>query len=140
MSIYYGTAACVLLVDNSGRVLGVSRKDHLDQYGIPGGKREPHETYEEAAARELKEETGLRVKNLRKLYEGPCAGENDVYNTVTFVGEYEGKIRTSEPGQVKWLEWDALFDGPFGEYNRRLFEAFQRLNPQHLSMTEAAVA
>lgn len=140
MSTYYGTAACVLLVDNSGRVLSVSRKDNFEKYGIPGGKREPYETYEEAATRELKEETGLRVKNLRKLYEGACVGEGDTYNTVTFVGEYEGKIRTAEPGHVKWLEWDALFDGPFGDYNRHLFEAYQRLNPQRLSMTEAGVA
>jgi len=55
----------VLLVDRRGRVLLQERDDHApidpNRWGLPGGHVEEGEGFEEAAYRELAEETGLRL-------------------------------------------------------------------------------
>ncbi|MCM0675041.1 NUDIX domain-containing protein [Micromonospora phytophila] len=60
-------AARVLLVDAPGRVLLFSgsdpaRPEHGRWWFTPGGGLDPGETYAEGAARELAEETGLRLE------------------------------------------------------------------------------
>lgn len=61
--------AAVVYVARAGNVLSVSRKG-TGQVAAPGGKREPHETSEEAARRELREETGLGALSLVQVYRG----------------------------------------------------------------------
>jgi 8-oxo-dGTP diphosphatase len=52
----------VLIVNVEGKVLVGRRKgSHAQYYSIPGGHLELGETFEEAAAKEIKEETGLEV-------------------------------------------------------------------------------
>ena len=51
------------------RVGVVKRKDFQDYYTFPGGGLEEGETPEEGVIREIKEEFGINVKVIRKLYD-----------------------------------------------------------------------
>jgi dihydroneopterin aldolase len=54
-----------LIVASDGDVLLVRSEKWKSLYSIPGGKVEQGETREEALAREVWEETGLKIKNIR---------------------------------------------------------------------------
>lgn len=54
----------VIIIDKKGKVLVGRRKGgHAPFYSIPGGALELGETFENCATREIKEETGLEIKN-----------------------------------------------------------------------------
>jgi len=114
-------AACVLVLGKDGKVLAVSRKDDPRKMGFPGGKIDDGESAEEAAARELEEETGLRAVRLTPVY---TAKEADGYTTTTFACRVEGNIHTDESGVVRWVEPSVLIDpktSPFSDYNIAVF-------------------
>lgn len=122
-------ASCVLLLNEKGEVLSVSRKDDPNAFGLPGGKLDPEETFEQAAIRETKEETGLDIFDLEYAFSRPCLGEKDYY-TVTFIAKYDPNqtiqpASPNETGVVKWLEPKVLLEGSFAEYNKTLFEYLQ---------------
>ncbi len=66
------TVGCGVLIENEkGQVLLQKRSD-TGEWCVPGGALEPMETYEQAAARELREEVGINVSDLKLfgLYSG----------------------------------------------------------------------
>lgn len=117
-------AAVCLIMSSNGKILAVSRKNDPTAWGLPGGKVDPGETPEQAAARELKEETGLDAVKLTLVF---VRGEGDGYTTHCFACEASGEIDTSEAGVVKWVTLEELLAGPFGPYNKKLFQKLGRL-------------
>lgn len=61
-----------IIKDDRGRILLQKRSDYGD-WGLPGGGMEAGETIEETMIREVKEETGLQIKEYRlfSVYTGP---------------------------------------------------------------------
>ena len=64
--------AGVLIHDGGGRVLLVRTAKWSGLWGIPGGKIERGESSEQAARREVMEETGLGLKDLRFVMVQDC--------------------------------------------------------------------
>lgn len=80
--------SCAIISDSDGRILLIKRADN-NRWGIPGGSLELGETFEEAAAREVLEETGITVNSLDlfNVYSGNrmhyvYPNGDEVYNTV----------------------------------------------------------
>lgn len=99
-------ASCVLIVDKKSNLfLAVSLKDDHSDMNLPGGKVEKGETCMTAGIRETKEETGLRVWNLKLLHRD-WDSSWEVYTYYTHC--FEGEIQTEENHVVKWLPLEEL--------------------------------
>lgn len=123
-------AVCILIQNDNGHFLGVSRKYDKNDFGLPGGTVEQNETNVQAIIRELKEETGLDVINIQPVfisYDKSNKPNDEMYEVTTYVGDIYGEINTSESGIVKWVTKEQLFSGTFGHYNKALFKHLRLL-------------
>jgi 8-oxo-dGTP pyrophosphatase MutT (NUDIX family) len=113
-------AAGVLIIEE-GKILAVSRKDDVDNFGIPAGAAEEDETFEQCALRELFEETGLIGTNPRVIF---VEKDDFGWTMATVVIEKRiGDINTTEKGIVEWVEPKKLLEGSFSKYNKSLFNS-----------------
>jgi 8-oxo-dGTP pyrophosphatase MutT (NUDIX family) len=130
-------AACVLVRSEDGKILVVSRKDDPYDFGLPGGKVDEGETAEEGAARELEEETGLRVTGLRQVY----SRYDGSHCCHVFMGNVEGDVDTDETGVIRWVEPHVLLtQSRFAAFNRRLFDHLKiRTDQQEVTVEERVV-
>lgn len=98
-------------------LLGVSRKDNHELFGLPGGKVDPGEDTYTAMKREVFEETGLIVDRAIPLF---FREEERFLAVVYLVTEWHGDVSTSEAGIVDWIDFEVLKRGSFAEYNAKL--------------------
>ncbi|MCI8761008.1 MAG: NUDIX domain-containing protein [Clostridia bacterium] len=71
------------------------RKDYQDYYTFPGGRLEEGETLEEGTIREIKEEFGIQVRIVKKMYE--IYSEEFQRKEVFYLCEYvEGEFGTGD--------------------------------------------
>src|SRR5262245_37129490 len=106
-------AVIVVIENQRGQVLGVSRPGLPDDVGLPGGSIDGGETPEAAAIREVKEETSLDVA-VRRVFSEPYHGHLvHVFVATSFSGE----ASSTPEGEVKWTTWDVVSRGRYGDFN-----------------------
>ena len=112
-------ASLVIILKNNNEFLSVSLTyDHSDM-NIPGGMVEKNETPINAGIREVKEETGLDVKNLNFLHQD-FDGKIMVYTYYTF--DYQGTISTKETHKISWMSLKQLNNSKkWPKYNSKCY-------------------
>ena len=107
---------CSLLINPEGKVLLGKRKNSYKagSYGLPGGRIELNEPIDVAIQREVREETGLQVDNLK--YIGVVRenqGDHDFIHFVFAAENIEQTPTLTEPEKCEGWEWVELndFDG-----------------------------
>ena len=97
-----------VVVCKEGRILMGKRKGSFGAgtWAFPGGHLEKGETPAECAARELSEETGLKVLSFR---EGPwlynLIGEKQYLTLSIWVDRFEGEPKLLEPEKCEGWHW-----------------------------------
>lgn len=114
--------AVTLLLLKDGKVLSVSRKDNPKDLGLPGGKVDSGETLLQAAARELKEETGVDAMSVTHVFEA-VSSSGEYYSYTFQVMAWEGEPYSVEDGIVAWVDPEVLIapSQMFSDYNKALF-------------------
>ena len=100
---------CYLIKDNNVVATKYKQGNKEGYYDIPGGKIEEGELPEQTAIREMKEETGLDVRNLK--YKGNMIIEypNRLFDFDVFVAtENEGEPQEFEENTSEWIEIQEL--------------------------------
>ena len=101
---------CYLIKDNEVVVTKYKKGNKKEgYYDIPGGKIEEGESPKQTAIREMKEETGIEIQNLK--YKGIMTIEypDRMFIFDTFISkEYEGEPQEFEENTSEWIDIDKL--------------------------------
>jgi mutator protein MutT len=111
---------CYIINHQDEILLQYKRKGFgVGKWNGPGGKVELGETSEQAVIREVKEETGLDIKNLKKMAELEFYFINkEEWNQAVHVyvtKDFTGDMQASDEGELKWFKineipYDKMWD------------------------------
>jgi 8-oxo-dGTP diphosphatase len=97
------------VLDSAGRVALVHRPKY-DDWTLPKGKLDPGESFEDAALREVEEETGLRCRLVRELpsseYVDPKGRSKIVRYWLMEVEHDPGFVPNDEVDELRWVPVD----------------------------------
>ena len=132
----FSVGAFVVIFDKKGRVLLSHRRD-LDLWNLPGGQMEHGELPTEAAVRETREETGLKIKirNLVGVYGKPDKDE------IIFL--FRGKIKggelkkTSEADGHRFFKIKKMPENTIPKHKERVLDAVKMLEDPIFSRQES---
>lgn len=118
----HADAVVVVIEGAGGAILGVSRPNQPLDVGLPGGSVDAGETPEQAAIREVREETSLEV-----TVRHHSTHEYHGHPLHVFVAtSVKGEPTSSPEGFVTWTTWDTVGRGRYGDFNRALAEHFRK--------------
>lgn len=100
--------AVVIILDRDNKVLILKRPKWVQwgssQWAFPGGKLEEGENPEEAAIRETREETSLKINNLQRF-----TATDDVPVISYWTRSYQGEIKIDhEHDEWTWVDRDGI--------------------------------
>ncbi len=101
-------AFCFLIRDDRILLITRGKEPYKGARTIPGGRKQRGESMREACVREMREETGLTVKNprfaglLHVVQEGDEVEYLSIYFTTT---DCEGDLCASEEGALEWVDF-----------------------------------
>lgn len=122
------TITNMCMIYDGNKVL-VQEKIDDDYSGItfPGGHVEKGESFTNAVIREVLEETGLQISNPQLCGIKDWINEDGSRYMVLFykTDEYEGEIKSSEEGEVYWLELEEMKNVPLAYGMDKMLKVFQ---------------
>lgn len=97
------TNLCMIYHDDK-ILLQNRKKPDWQGYTFPGGHVEPYESFTDAVVREMKEETGLDIKNPKLCGVKQFRGDHGRYVVFLYkTNEYEGNLKSSDEGNMEWV-------------------------------------
>lgn len=121
-----GVGVGVMILKDNQILLGLRNPDKVKAIGeiqgqgtwtMPGGKVEYMERLEDAAKRELEEETSLKATELELYCISDDITETAHYVTIGFIAnKYEGQVKTMEPETILEWQWFDLENLPENLY------------------------
>ena len=100
--------AAAIIVNDKNQILLQSRADR-NKWGLPGGCQELGETFEETVLREIKEETGLIVDELKLKGKMIIEYPNKIFDFVVFTADKcNGVPQEFEDNTSEWIEISEL--------------------------------
>ena len=127
---------CILtnmcMIYDGDRIL-VQDRMNPDWPGItfPGGHVEAGESFVDSIIREVREETGLEISNVKLCGVKQWTQKNGEYRYIVFfykTDTYSGELRSSEEGRVFWIEKSQLYNYTLANDFDKMFEVFDNDN------------
>lgn len=123
------TNMCMIYDDSDGtRNILVQDRLNKNWPGItfPGGHVEKDESFVESTIREIKEETGLTVSNLKLCGIKQFQTLDDARYIVLLYKTncFEGELKSSYEGKVFWIKAEEIDNYPLAHHFRPMYEIF----------------
>ncbi|MBZ0265926.1 NUDIX hydrolase [bacterium] len=102
-----------VIIEYDGKVVLINRENYPLGWAIPGGFIDYGESAEDAAHREMMEETGLQLENLQLFTVRSKLGRDPRHHTLTVIYSAIGKgvlKAGDDAADAKLFDWDALPD------------------------------
>ena len=118
-----------VIVIRESTVLLIERKNFPEGWAIPGGFVDYGESAEAAAARELMEETGLRVRGMELLGVYSAPGRDPRFHTLTvvYMAEADGEMSAGDDARdAKWWPTNDLPDRIAFDHRQIIEDALAR--------------
>jgi ADP-ribose pyrophosphatase YjhB (NUDIX family) len=124
----YKHSVCVM-IERAGRFAGIRATKHDGRPEMPGGKLIDGESTEDAARREVREEIGVELIELRQLIvvHVPVPSRGELHHSTIFAGRIadDAELQGSPEGPACWVTREQLrAEGTYRDFAMRLFAAF----------------
>jgi 8-oxo-dGTP pyrophosphatase MutT (NUDIX family) len=115
-------AVVIYATNPSGAILTIANDSNGTDVNMPGGGIERGETTEEAARRELWEETGLLAGTMSEIFSGE---QNGKFVTVFRAFNLSGSFRSSSEGEVGWATKEDVEGSKYGKFFKKMLASIE---------------